>query len=78
MSADPRPSVCPGACPAAGPASSAGANAGSAHGGLYRNQDGAIMVIGVFIAIVLVGLLFYVSGVASICFRHERMQDAAA
>jgi hypothetical protein len=45
--------------------------------GLYRNQDGAIMVIGVFIAIVLVGLLFYISGVGQIVFRRERMQDAA-
>lgn len=35
------------------------------------------MVIGVFIAIVLVGLLFYVAGVGNIVFRRERMQDAA-
>jgi hypothetical protein len=44
---------------------------------LYRNQDGAIMVIGVFIAIVLVGLLFYIAGVGQIVFRRERVQDAA-
>lgn len=77
MSADPRPTVYPGAHPAAPSVCRAPAGAGSARGGLYGNQDGAIMVIGVFIAIVLVGLLFYVSGVASICFRAERMQDAA-
>jgi hypothetical protein len=46
-------------------------------GGLYGDQDGAIMVMGVFIAIVLVGLLFYVAGVGNIVFRRERMQDAA-
>ncbi|MEO8182062.1 MAG: pilus assembly protein TadG-related protein, partial [Deltaproteobacteria bacterium] len=44
---------------------------------LYGNQDGAIMVIGVFIAILLCGLLFYVAGVGQIVFRRERMQDAA-
>jgi hypothetical protein len=44
---------------------------------LYRNQDGAIMVIGVFMAIALCGLLFYVAGLGQIVFRRERMQDAA-
>jgi hypothetical protein len=35
------------------------------------------MVMGVFIAILLCGLLFYVAGVGQIVFRRERMQDAA-
>ncbi|HEU4584012.1 MAG TPA: hypothetical protein VFS67_37400 [Polyangiaceae bacterium] len=69
--------LCPSMCPSTPAAAPGGAGAGSTRDDLYRNQDGAIMVIGVFIAIVLVGLLFYVSGVASACFRHERMQDAA-
>src|SRR3569832_1877503 len=77
MSAGPRPIACPGARRAGPSLCGTPAGAGTASGGLYRNQDGAIMVIGGFIAIVLVGLLFYVSGVASVCFRRERMQDAA-
>jgi len=44
---------------------------------LSSNDRGAIMVIGVFMAIVLVGLLFYIAGVGQLVFRRERMQDAA-
>jgi hypothetical protein len=44
---------------------------------LWSNDSGAIMVIGVFMAIVLVGLLYYISGVGQMVFRRERMQDAA-
>jgi len=44
---------------------------------LWSNDRGAIMVIGVFMAIVLVGLLFYIAGVGQMLFRRERMQDAA-
>ncbi len=44
---------------------------------LSRNEDGAIMVIGVFIAILLVGLLYYISGIGQTLFHRERMQDAA-
>lgn len=45
--------------------------------GLARDDRGAIMVIGVFMAIVLVGLLYYMSGLGQMLFRRERMQDAA-
>ena len=44
---------------------------------LSRDERGAIMVIGVFMAIVLVGLLYYMSGLGQLLFRRERMQDAA-
>jgi len=35
------------------------------------------MVMGVFMAIVLVGLLYYIAGIGQMVFRRERMQDAA-
>ncbi len=44
---------------------------------LAHNESGAILVIGVFMAVVLVGLLYYVSGMGTTIFHRERMQDAA-
>ncbi len=44
---------------------------------LGRNQQGAIVLLGLFIAIALVGLLFYLVGIGQVIFQRERMQDAA-
>src|SRR5688572_4624892 len=44
---------------------------------LGKNQEGAIVLLGLFIAIALVGLLFYLVGIGQVVFRRERMQDAA-
>lgn len=44
---------------------------------LVRNQDGAIVLLGLFIAVALVGLLFYLVGIGQVLFQRERMQDAA-
>jgi hypothetical protein len=44
---------------------------------LGRNQQGAIVLLGLFIAIALVGLLFYLVGIGQAVFQRERMQDAA-
>lgn len=44
---------------------------------LVRNQRGAIMVLGVFMAALMVGFIYYLKGIgAAIAFR-ERMQDGA-
>lgn len=44
---------------------------------LTEDDRGAIMTIGVFMAIVLVGLLWYIAGIGSTLFHRERLQDAA-
>ncbi len=49
----------------------------TAHADLFRHDGGAIMVIGVFMAILLVGLLWYIAGIGTTIFHRERMQDAA-
>jgi hypothetical protein len=49
----------------------------TARPGLFSHDQGAIMVIGVFMAILLVGLLWYIAGIGTTIFHRERMQDAA-
>lgn len=44
---------------------------------LIENQRGAIMVIGIFIAMMLVGMLYYVWGIGGAVLFRERMNDAA-
>jgi len=44
---------------------------------LVRDQRGAIMVMGVFMAALLVGMIYYVSGLGETILYRERMQDAA-
>ncbi len=45
--------------------------------GLLRDQRGATMVMGVFIAALLVGMIYYVWGVGDAVMHRERMQDAS-
>jgi hypothetical protein len=42
-----------------------------------RDEAGAVLVIGVFLAVFLVGLLFYVVGIGETVLRRERLGDAA-
>ncbi len=44
---------------------------------LARDERGAIMVMGVFMAVLLVGMLYYIVGVGDAIIQRERMQDAA-
>src|SRR5688572_30729369 len=44
---------------------------------LLSNQQGAIMVIGIFIAMMLVGMLYYLWGIGGAVLFRERMNDAA-
>jgi len=44
--------------------------------GLVADEGGAIMVIGVFMAVLLVGFMYYVIGVGETIFYRERMADA--
>lgn len=44
---------------------------------LIENQRGAIMVIGIFIAMMLVGMLYYVWGIGGAVLFRERMNDAS-
>lgn len=44
---------------------------------LIADQSGAIMVMGVFMAVLLVGFMYYVIGVGETIFYRERMGDAA-
>jgi len=44
---------------------------------LVRDQWGATMVMGVFIAALLVGMIYYVWGVGDAVMHRERMQDAS-
>lgn len=46
-------------------------------GRLSGDQRGAIMVMGVFMALVMAGLLYYLVGLAEAMVMKERMQDAA-
>lgn len=43
---------------------------------LLADQDGAIMVMGVFMAVLLVGFMYYLIGVGETIFYRERMSDA--
>lgn len=44
---------------------------------LVRDEGGAIMVMGVFMAVLLVGMIYYVSGIGETVLYRERMQDAS-
>src|SRR6476659_1252138 len=44
---------------------------------LAKNQSGAIMVMGVFMAVVLVGFMYYLIGIGETVAYRERTQDAA-
>lgn len=44
---------------------------------MVRDQRGAILVMGVFMAALLVGFLYYVKGIGEAIVYRERMQDAA-
>lgn len=44
---------------------------------LVKDEGGAIMVMGVFMAVLMVGLIYYVSGIGEAIVYGERMQDAA-
>lgn len=44
---------------------------------ILRDQRGAIVVLGVFMAALLVGFLYYVKGIGDAILFRERMQDAA-
>jgi hypothetical protein len=44
---------------------------------LKRDQRGAIMVMGVFMAALMVGFIYYVKGIGDAILFRERMQDAA-
>ncbi len=46
-------------------------------GGLVGDQRGAILLVGLFAAIFIVGLLYYGVGVGDAIRHHERMNDAA-
>jgi hypothetical protein len=45
--------------------------------GLFRDRAGATMVMGVFIAALLVGMIYYVWGIGDVIMHRERMQDAS-
>lgn len=45
--------------------------------GLFADQRGATMVMGVFIAVLLVGMIYYVWGIGDAIMYRERMQDAS-
>lgn len=44
---------------------------------LWGDQRGATMVMGVFIAVLLVGMIYYVWGIGDAIMHRERMQDAS-
>ena len=44
---------------------------------LIEDEGGAIMVMGVFMAVLMVGMIYYVSGIGESIVYGERMQDAA-
>jgi hypothetical protein len=46
-------------------------------GAFAHDQRGAVMLIGLFMAVFLVALLYYVVGIAEAIAQRERMQDAA-
>ncbi len=45
--------------------------------GLFNDRAGATMVMGVFMAALLVGMIYYVWGVGDAVMHRERMQDAS-
>jgi hypothetical protein len=45
--------------------------------GLLRDRRGAIMVMGVFLAAFLVGVMYYLMGIGETILHRERMQDVA-
>lgn len=45
--------------------------------GLARDEGGAIVVFGVFFAVLVLGMLYYLVGIAATIYLRERMQDAA-
>ncbi len=45
--------------------------------GLLDDDGGAMMVMGIFMAVILVGAIYYVLGIGQSIIYHERMQDAA-
>lgn len=45
--------------------------------GLFADQRGATMVMGVFIAVLLVGMIYYVWGIGDAIMYRERIQDAS-
>lgn len=42
-----------------------------------RDDEGAVMVIGVFMAVLVTGFLYYIIGIGNTVIYRERMQDAA-
>lgn len=44
---------------------------------LRQNTDGAILVMGLFMAVFLVAILYYLIGIGEAIYYRERMQDAA-
>ncbi len=44
---------------------------------IVRNDEGAIMVLAVFMAAIVIGCIYYVSGLGAAIVAQERMQDAA-
>lgn len=50
---------------------------GEERASLYRDQRGATMVMGIFMACLLVGMLYYVMGIGETIMYRERMQDAS-
>jgi len=44
---------------------------------IVRNESGAVMVLAVFMAMIVIGALYYLSGLGSAIVAQERMQDAA-
>ena len=49
----------------------------SLHRDFLSDESGATMVIGVFMAAMLVGFLYYLHGTANVILHRDRMQDAA-
>src|SRR5688572_2534787 len=43
---------------------------------LRRDERGAILILGVVMAVLLVGVLYYLEGIGAVLIQRERMQDA--
>ena len=54
-----------------------GTNTRTPRPGLHRDDSGAIMVIGVFMAMLVTGFLYYIIGIGNTIIFRERMKDAA-
>jgi hypothetical protein len=54
-----------------------GTNTRTPRPSLHRDDSGAIMVIGVFMAMLVTGFLYYIIGIGNTIIFRERMQDAA-